>query len=77
MNFILMKRGLKFSPQSRDSSILTPERTGTCHRPPKTDFENEKYIIILYIFCTILYTESQILYTIPSCDIGNSNVGGW
>ncbi len=32
---------------------------------PKTDFENEKYIIILYLFCTILYTESQILYTIP------------
>ncbi len=30
----------------------------TCHRSPKTDFENEKYIIILYLFCTILYTES-------------------
>ncbi len=48
---------------------------GTCHRPPKTDFEKEKYIIILYSFCTILYTESQILYTIPSCAIGNSNLG--
>ncbi len=28
---------------------------------PKTDFKNEKYIIILYLFCTILYTECQIL----------------
>ncbi len=44
--------------------------------PPKTDFENENYIIILYLFCTILYTESQILYTIPSCAIGNSNLDG-
>ncbi len=43
--------------------------------PTKTDFENEKYIIILYLFCTILYTESQILYAIPSCAIGNSNLG--
>ncbi len=47
--------------------------TGT----PKKDFENEKYIIILYLFCAILYTESQILYTIPSCAFGNSNLGGW
>ncbi len=45
--------------------------TGT----PKADFENEKYIIILYLLYTILYTESQILYSIPSCAIGNSNLG--
>ncbi len=45
--------------------------------PSKTDFENEKYIIILYLFCTILYTKSKIFYTIPSCGIGNSNLGGW
>ncbi len=44
--------------------------------PPKTDFENEKYIINLYLFCTILYNKSQILYTIPSCAISNSNLGG-
>ncbi len=50
---------------------------GACHRPAKTDFENEKYIIILYLFCTILFTKSQILYTVPSCAIGNSNLGGW
>ncbi len=31
--------------------------------PPKTDFENEKYTIILY--------------AIPTCAIGNSNLGGW
>ncbi len=43
---------------------------------PKTDFENEKYIIILYLFCTILYAKYQILYTIPSCAICNSNLGG-
>ncbi len=48
---------------------------GACHRPPKTDFENEKYTIILYLLCTILYTKSQILYTLPSCAIGNSNLG--
>ncbi len=45
--------------------------------PQKKDFENEKYLIILYLFCTILYTESKISYTIPSCAIGNSNLGGW
>ncbi len=51
---------------------------GRCmsHRPYKTDFENENYILILYLFCTILYTESQILYIIPSCAIGSSNLEG-
>ncbi len=32
--------------------LMAQPPTGTCHRPPKTDFENEKYIIILYLFCT-------------------------
>ncbi len=63
--------------QPQKPSLDTPLRTGACHRPPKMDFENEKYIIIMYLFCTILYTESQILYTIPSCAIGNSDLGVW
>ncbi len=43
--------------------------------PPKTDFESEKYIIILYLFCTILYTKSKISCTLPSSAIRNSNLG--
>ncbi len=38
---------------------------GACHRPPKMVFENERYIIISYLFCTVLYTKSQSLYTLP------------
>ncbi len=47
----------------------------TCSPPPKCSFNIKNWIIILYSFYTILYTESEILYTIPSCAIGNSNLG--
>ncbi len=33
--------------------------------PPKTDFENEKYILILYLFCTILYTSPKFCTPFP------------
>ncbi len=60
---------------SRSNPISTFGKVHVTAPAPKTDFENEKYIIILYLFCTILYTKSQILYTIPSCAIGYSNLG--
>ncbi len=44
-------------------------------QPPKCSFNIKNWIIILYSFCTILYIESQIVYTIPYCAIGNSNLG--
>ncbi len=43
--------------------------------PTKTDFESEKYTIILDLLGTILYTKSQILFTLPSCAIRNWNLG--
>ncbi len=43
-------------------------------QPPKCSFNIKNWIIILYSFCTILYIESQILYPIPSCAIGNYNL---
>ncbi len=47
----------------------------TCSPPPKCSFKIKNWIIIVYSFCIILYTKYQILYTIPSCAIGNSNLG--
>ncbi len=43
---------------------------------PKCSFKIKNWIIILYSFCTILYTKSQILYTLPSCAFGSSNWEG-
>ncbi len=41
---------------------------------PQNGFRERK---VYHNFVLILYTESQILYTIPYCAIGNSNLGGW
>ncbi len=49
----------------------------TCSLPPKCSFKIKNWIIILSSFCTILHTKSQILYTIPSSAICNSNLEGW
>ncbi len=38
---------------------------------PQNGFRERK---VYHNFVLILYTESQILYTIPSCAIGNSNL---
>ncbi len=40
----------------------------TCS-PLKCSFKIKNWIIILYSICTILYTQSQILFTIPSSAI--------
>ncbi len=42
---------------------------------PKCSFNIKNWIIIFYSFCTILYIKFQILYTVPSCAMRNSNLG--
>ncbi len=50
-------------------------RAGDMQPPPICNVNIKNWIVILYSFCTILYIKFQILYTVPSCAMRNSNLG--
>ncbi len=62
---------VRFAQTNPTMGGLSAHGSGAPHQPLQNGFRERKEY---HNFVLILYTESQILYTIPSCAISNSNL---